>query len=150
MAYKFSAAERRLQAELLREQRQNRYAAYQQKKPLATAPKKKNKSGLAVAGATAADVGGNILIGLGKGIEGIYDFGAGLVGAVGGLFSDDFEDSVKQHVARDFTNELYSKLKGCEAHSTVILSHVDEDLFKKIGVNITFEPKYQAKKLFHK
>lgn len=107
MAYKFSAAERRLRAELLREQRQNRYAAYQQKKPLTTAPKKKNKSGLAVAGATAADIGGNVLIGLGKGIEGIYDFGAGLVGAVGGLFSDDFEDSVKQHVARDFTNELY-------------------------------------------
>ena len=42
------------------------------------------------------------------------------------------------------------KLKGCEAHSSVILSHVDEDLFKKLGVNISFEPKYQAKKLFHK
>ncbi len=42
------------------------------------------------------------------------------------------------------------KLRGCEAHSTVILSRVDEDLFKKLGVNISFEPKYQAKKLFHK
>ncbi len=42
------------------------------------------------------------------------------------------------------------KLKGCEAHSSVILSHVDEDLFKKLGVNISFEPRYQAKKLFHK
>ena len=42
------------------------------------------------------------------------------------------------------------KLRGCEAHSSVILSHVDSDLFKKIGVNISFEPKYQAKKLFHK
>ena len=42
------------------------------------------------------------------------------------------------------------KLRGCEAHSSVILSHVDEDLFKKIGVNISFEPKYQAKKLFHR
>jgi len=42
------------------------------------------------------------------------------------------------------------KLRGCEAHSTVILSHVDEDLFKKLGVNISFEPKYQAKKLYHK
>ena len=46
--------------------------------------------------------------------------------------------------------EQLDKLKGCEAHSTVILSHVDEDLFKKLGVNISFEPKYQAKKLFHK
>ena len=42
------------------------------------------------------------------------------------------------------------KLRGCEAHSSVILSRVDEELFKKIGVNITFEPRYQAKKLFHK
>ena len=43
-----------------------------------------------------------------------------------------------------------NKLRGCEAHSSVILSHVDADLFKKLGVNISFEPKYQAKKLFHK
>ena len=43
-----------------------------------------------------------------------------------------------------------NNLRGCEAHSTVILSNVDTDLFKKLGINITFEPKYQAKKLFHK
>ena len=42
------------------------------------------------------------------------------------------------------------KLKGCEAHSSVILSHVDAELFKKLGVNLTCEPKYQVKKLFHK
>ncbi len=41
------------------------------------------------------------------------------------------------------------KLKGCEAHSSVILSRVDEDVFRKLGVNITFEPKYQTKKLYH-
>ena len=41
------------------------------------------------------------------------------------------------------------KLRGCEAHSSVILSRVDENLFQKIGVNITYEPRYQAKKLFH-
>ena len=46
--------------------------------------------------------------------------------------------------------EQLDKLKGCEAHSSVILSHVDEDLFKKLGVNISFEPRYQAKKLFHR
>ena len=46
--------------------------------------------------------------------------------------------------------EQLDNLKGCEAHSSVILSHVDEDLFKKLGINISFEPKYQAKKLFHK
>ena len=50
----------------------------------------------------------------------------------------------------DLAIDQLAKLKGAEAHSTVILSHVDEDLFKKLGVNISFEPKYQAKKLYHK
>ncbi len=41
------------------------------------------------------------------------------------------------------------KLAGCEAHSTVILSRVDENVFRKLGVNLTCEPKYQTKKLYH-
>jgi len=45
--------------------------------------------------------------------------------------------------------EQANNLKGLEAHSTVILSRVDENIFKKLGVNITFEPKYQTKKLYH-
>lgn len=40
-------------------------------------------------------------------------------------------------------------LRGLEAHSTVILSRVDENVFRKLGINITFEPKYQTKKLYH-
>lgn len=43
-----------------------------------------------------------------------------------------------------------SKLRGCEAHSSVILSHVDENVFQKLGINITCEPQYQSKKLYHK
>ena len=42
-----------------------------------------------------------------------------------------------------------SKLQGCEAHSTVILSHVDERIFRRLGINITFEPKDQSSKLYH-
>jgi uncharacterized protein (UPF0371 family) len=42
------------------------------------------------------------------------------------------------------------KLKGCEAHSTVLLSQVDESTFRKLGVNLTCEPKYQTKNLYHK
>ena len=42
-----------------------------------------------------------------------------------------------------------SSLRGCEAHSTVILSRVDENLFQKLGVNVTCEPRYQVKRLFH-
>ena len=41
-------------------------------------------------------------------------------------------------------------LRGCEVHSSVILSQVDEGIFRKLGVNLTCEPKYQTKKLFHK
>lgn len=41
------------------------------------------------------------------------------------------------------------KLRGLEVHSTVILSRVDEQTFKKLGVNLTCEPKYQTKKLYH-
>lgn len=42
-----------------------------------------------------------------------------------------------------------SKLRGCEAHSTVILSRADENVFQRLGVNITYEPVYQTKKLYH-
>ena len=37
-----------------------------------------------------------------------------------------------------------SKLRGCEVHSTVILSPVDERIFKRLGINLTCVPKYQA------
>ena len=39
--------------------------------------------------------------------------------------------------------EQLSKLKGCEVHSTGILSPVDERTFKRLGVNLTCEPKFQ-------
>ena len=42
------------------------------------------------------------------------------------------------------------QLQGCEAHSSVILSQVDASVFKKLGVNLTTEPEYQTKKLYHK
>ena len=32
------------------------------------------------------------------------------------------------------------KLKTCEIHSTVILSHVDEKTFKTLGMHVTCEP----------
>lgn len=41
-------------------------------------------------------------------------------------------------------------LRGCEAHSSVILAQVDVATFKKLGVNLTYEPQYQTKKLYHK
>lgn len=46
--------------------------------------------------------------------------------------------------------DALSKLKGLEAHSTVILSSVDSHTLKKLGINLTSEPRYQSKRLFHK
>ena len=41
------------------------------------------------------------------------------------------------------------KLRGCEAHSSVILSQVDENVFNRLGMNITFDPVYQTNRLYH-
>ncbi|NBI92707.1 DUF1846 domain-containing protein [Lachnospiraceae bacterium] len=41
------------------------------------------------------------------------------------------------------------KLKGCEVHSTVILSSVDEKIFKKLGMHLTCEPTYETNRMFH-
>ncbi len=38
-------------------------------------------------------------------------------------------------------------LKGCEVHSTVLLSSVDEGIFKKLGMHLTCEPKTDVKKI---
>ncbi len=46
--------------------------------------------------------------------------------------------------------EALAELAGCEVHSSVILSQVDSDVFKKLGTNLTCEPVYQTKKLYHK
>ena len=35
------------------------------------------------------------------------------------------------------------KLRGCDVHSTVILSTVDENTFKRLGINLTCEPQYK-------
>ena len=40
--------------------------------------------------------------------------------------------------------EQLSKLRGCEVHSSVILSSVHEKVFKRLGVNLTCEPRYKA------
>ena len=42
------------------------------------------------------------------------------------------------------------QLMNSEAHSTVILSQVDIAMFRQLGVNITCEPVYQNKRLFHR
>ncbi|MBR2296696.1 MAG: DUF1846 domain-containing protein [Clostridia bacterium] len=45
--------------------------------------------------------------------------------------------------------EALAQLKNAELHSSVILSPVDVATFRKLGINLTCEPQYQTKKLFH-
>jgi uncharacterized protein (UPF0371 family) len=40
--------------------------------------------------------------------------------------------------------EQLTKLRGCNVHSTVILSPADEKTFKRLGVNLTCEPKFRS------
>ena len=46
--------------------------------------------------------------------------------------------------------EALSSLRGGEVHSSVILSDVDVNVFKKLGMNVTCEPVYQSHSLYHK
>ena len=40
--------------------------------------------------------------------------------------------------------EQLDKLRGCDVHSSVILSSVDENVFKRLGVNVTCQPRYKG------
>jgi len=48
-----------------------------------------------------------------------------------------------------FAMEQLSKLKGAQLHSSVVLSHVDSKTFKKLGIDVTCEPKRQTEKLYN-
>ena len=62
------------------------------------------------------------------------------------LHTDEILVALSISAATNPTAELalrqLPKLRGCEAHSSVILSHVDEGTFRKLGVNLTCEPQY--------
>ena len=50
----------------------------------------------------------------------------------------------------DLAMKQLGKLKGSEVHSTVILPEEDKNVFRKLGINVTVDPIYQHKKLYHK
>ena len=55
----------------------------------------------------------------------------------------------KMDLAEEAMKQL-ENLKCCEVHSSVILSGVDEGVFRKLGMHLTCEPVYETKKLYHK
>ena len=50
----------------------------------------------------------------------------------------------------ELAKEQLSKLKGSDAHFTVILSEEDEKLLRRLGINVSCEPQYETKRLYHK
>ena len=46
--------------------------------------------------------------------------------------------------------EQLKNLKGCEAHFTVILSDEDEKLLRRLGIHVSFQPRYETHRLYHK
>ena len=46
--------------------------------------------------------------------------------------------------------EQLKKLRGCEAHFTVILSDEDEKLLRRLGIHVSFQPTYETQRLYHK
>ena len=51
--------------------------------------------------------------------------------------------------ARHAMNQL-ANLKGSEAHSTVTLPEEDKNVFRKLGINVTFDPVYEQDKLYRR
>ena len=41
-------------------------------------------------------------------------------------------------------------LRGCDAHFSVIISEEDAKLYKRLGINVSCEAKYEVKSLYHK
>lgn len=56
--------------------------------------------------------------------------------------------AMKDNVAKKAMDQL-PNLKGCEVHTSVIISEVDRKVFKKLGMHLTSEPTYESKNLFH-
>ena len=46
--------------------------------------------------------------------------------------------------------EQLRTLRGCDAHFSVIISEEDAKLYKRLGINVSCEPKYEVKSLYHK
>ena len=46
--------------------------------------------------------------------------------------------------------EQIPRLRGCDAHFTVVLSDVDEKLYRRLGIHVSNEAKYERKRLYFK
>ena len=70
------------------------------------------------------------------------------------LHTDEILIALSMSAATDAAAQLalaqLPKLKGCEVHSSVILSSVDEKMFKRLGMHLTCEAVYERSGMYHK
>lgn len=70
------------------------------------------------------------------------------------LHTDEILIALSMSAATDAAAKLalaqLPKLNGCEVHSTVILSSVDEKTFKRLGMHLTSEPSYETNRIYHR
>ena len=86
-------------------------------------------------GATVGDFFGTITKGALKSLEGIYDFGAGIVGGIGGLFDQGFQDRVREHIEWDATESLSENIHFDELEKKSWLKNAGpmKDILSGIG-----------------
>jgi 6-phosphofructokinase len=84
----------------------------------------------------------------------------GMLHGIQGLLQERYVD-LEDHIKNDLDIELLKrtpsaylgscrfKLRGCQVHTSVMLSNVDIKTFKKLGVQLTSEPVYEHNKLYH-
>jgi len=50
----------------------------------------------------------------------------------------------------DMARSQLGSLRGCDEHFSVIISEEDIKLYKRLGIHVSCEPKYESKRLYHK
>ena len=50
----------------------------------------------------------------------------------------------------DMARAQLGTLRSCDAHFSVIISEEDIKLYKRLGIHVSCEPKYESKRLYHK
>ena len=56
--------------------------------------------------------------------------------------------AASDQAARQALDQL-SRLSGCQAHTSVMLSEVDIKIFKRLGIQLTMEPQYENDHIYH-
>ena len=74
----------------------------------------------------------------------MYEIDLKIGGMMCGMCESHINDAVRKALPVKKVTSSHSK------GQTVILSEEDEKLYKRLGIHVSCEPKYEVKKLYHK